>query len=103
MLSLMGGHGSDIYRQFEDLVVKGFLVARSVCDMVISVVGALADSGVPCFMHKEDNINKLRERFLPAMSTTESAKFIRLKIADAAGKWTTKAYDRLQRLQNNVH
>ena len=99
----MGGQGSEAYRHFEDLVVKGFLVARGMCDMLVSVVSALADSGVPCFLHKEDNLDKLRERFVPGLSATDSAKFIRLKVADAADKWTTKAYDRIQKLQNNVH
>ena len=40
---------------------------------------------------------------MPELTTTESAKFIRMKIKDAADKWTTKAYDGIQKLQNNIY
>ena len=103
MVALMGGQGGEVYRQFEDLVVRGFLVARSVCCEVVDVVAALADSGLPCFLHKEDNLERLRGRFMPELTATEAAKCMRLKVADAADKWTTKAYDGIQKLQNNIY
>ena len=73
------------------------------CNEIVDLISALADSGLPCFLHKQDNLEKLRGRFMPELTTTESAKFIRMKIKDAADKWTTKAYDGIQKLQNNIY
>ena len=103
MIALMGGQGSGPYELFVDLVVKGFLVARGVMDPIMDIVLSVADSGLPCFLHKEDNLEKMRARFVPEMTPSEAAKYMRTKVNDAADKWTTNAYDGIQKLQNNIH
>lgn len=36
---------------FVDLCVRGFLIARSVAEDIIAVVGLMQHSGLPCFGH----------------------------------------------------
>ena len=84
-------------------MVRGFLIARGVGEEVCDIVAGLADSGLPCFMHKDDNLERLRGRFMSNMSCSEAAKSMRAKVSDAADKWTTKAYDGIQKLQNNIY
>jgi phosphatidylinositol kinase/protein kinase (PI-3 family) len=92
-----------VYVLFLDLVVRGFLVARSVSDSIVDIVQSLGDSGLPCFMHKDDNLEKLRGRFVSEMTNSEAAKYMRGKAIDAADKWSTNAYDGIQKMQNNIH
>ena len=104
MVDLMGGDlQSDIFRIFEDLTVKGFLVARSVMGALMTIVSAMVDSGLPCFMHKEDNVHKMQQRFFPHCCDNEAAALMRGLVRDAACKWTTVAYDGIQKLQNNIY
>jgi phosphatidylinositol 4-kinase A len=100
----MGGSpSSDVFKSFEDLTLKGFMVARSVMDAILSITSVMVDSGLPCFLHKEDNVISMQERFFPNCSDTEAAKLMRGLVADAANKWTTIAYDGIQKLQNNIY
>ena len=103
MITLMGGSHSDTYGEFIDLVVKGYLIARSVSEPIMDIVQCLADSGLPCFMYKDDNIDRMRARFMLDVTTSEASRHMRAKVADAADKWTTNAYDGLQKMQNNIH
>jgi phosphatidylinositol 4-kinase A len=103
MIALMGGTNSEVYVLFLDLVVRGFLVARSVSDSIVGIIQSLGDSGLPCFMHKDDNLEKLRGRFVSEMTNSEAAKYMRGKAIDAADKWSTNAYDGIQKMQNNIH
>lgn len=103
MITLMGGSHSDTYGEFIDLVVKGYLIARSVSEPIMDIVQCLADSGLPCFMYKDDNIDRMKARFMLDVTTSEAARHMRAKVADAADKWTTNAYDGLQKMQNNIH
>jgi phosphatidylinositol 4-kinase A len=103
MIALMGGTNSEVYVLFLDLIVRGFLVARSVSECIVDIVQSLGDSGLPCFMYKDDNLEKLRGRFVSEMTNSEAAKYMRGKATDAADKWSTNAYDGIQKMQNNIH
>jgi phosphatidylinositol 4-kinase len=103
MVSLLGGLRSELFGSFVDMAVRGFLVTREAMDPILDIVYALEDSGLPNFMHKPDNLEKLKARFVPEMTTTEAAKFMHDKVFDAADKWTTNAYDNVQKVQNNIY
>lgn len=104
MVELLGGSiDSAEFKSFEDLTVKAFLVARSVMDPILVVASTMIDSGLPCFLHREDNISDLRDRFFPQCSDCDAASHMRRLVKDAANKWTTVAYDGIQKLQNNIY
>ena len=103
MLELLGGHKSELFSTFMSLTIRGFLAARQVMEPLLVVVAAMADSGLPCFMHKANNLAKLRARFVPELSDTEAARYIKGRVLDAKNKWTTRAYDGIQKLQQNIY
>lgn len=102
MIELMGGAHSEAFGTFTELVVQGFLVARRMMSPILAVVSSFADSGLPCFTYKADNISALRGRFDPSVSDSIAADRMRKRVRDAAYKWTTNAYDYLQKVQNNI-
>jgi len=103
MLELMGGVESETFAYFIDTVVRGFLIARRLETPLLSTIAAFADSGLPCFMHRDDNLATLRERFLPDKTDLQASDHMKRLILDAANKWTTKMYDGIQKLQNNIY
>lgn len=103
MIDIIGGAKSEEFERFISLTIQGFLAAREVMNSVLTLVASAADSGLPCFMHKEDNISKMRARFFPECTSTQAASLMRAIILDSANKWTTVAYDGVQKLQNNIY
>ena len=103
MVDLFGGMRSETFAVFVDLVVKAFLAAREVMDSILAVVSCMADSGLPCFTAKLNNVTQLRNRFFPTMTAVDAAQAMRGLVFDAAAKWTTTAYDGVQKLQNNIY
>ena len=104
MIDVLGGSkDAEPFRLFIDLTVQGFLVAREIMINIILIVSSMIDSGLPCFLHKDNNLDLLRERFFPDCSDGEAAEKMRKLIDDAANKWTTVAYDGIQKLQNNIY
>ena len=102
MLEMLEGTRSEIFGSFMSLVIRGFLVARQVMEPMLIMVSSMADSGLPCFMHKNNNLAKMRARFVPDLTDTQAADYIAFRVLDAANKWTTRAYDKIQRLQQNI-
>jgi phosphatidylinositol 4-kinase A len=100
---LGGGKTAEPFRCFVDLTVQGFLVAREIVMNILVSVTAMMDSGLPCFLHKDNNLDLLRDRFFVDCSNGEAARRMRSLIDDAASKWTTIAYDGIQKLQNNIY
>lgn len=104
MIELLGGNlDAEPFRLFVDLTVRGFLAARLVMNPILIVVASMADSGLPCFLHRIDNLVQLRDRFVPTMTSLEAAEYMKGLISDAANKWTTVCYDGIQKLQNNIY
>ena len=103
MVELLGGVNSQPFFRFVELTVRGFLVARKLMSPVMSVVSSMADSSLPCFLHSKNCISNTRARFFPDKTDSEAAKLMRGLIYDSADKWTTKAYDGIQKLQNNIY
>jgi phosphatidylinositol 4-kinase len=103
MLELLGGPKSELFSTFMSMTIRGFLAARQVMEPLLIIVAAMADSGLPCFMHKADNLAKLRARFVPELSDTDAAVYMKGRVLDAKNKWTTRAYDGIQKLQQNIY
>ena len=102
MIELLGGDQSDVYKTFVTFAVRGFLAARHVMPTVMAMVSAFADSGLPCFLHKPNNLALLRNRFVPDLSSSEAAESMRRIIVAAKRNWTTGAYDVVQGMQHGI-
>ncbi|GAX81982.1 hypothetical protein CEUSTIGMA_g9410.t1, partial [Chlamydomonas eustigma] len=92
---------SSHFKLFEQLCVRGYLVARTVAEPIIATVALMAESGLPCF-GRGAPIENLRRRFHLEMSERQAAQFMRQTISDAYQKWTTGVYDALQNIQNRI-
>ena len=102
MIDLMGGVESKTFRGFVGIATKAFLVARRNMSKFVTIVASFADSGAPCFLQHPNNIHAFRNRFFPDLDELSAAAAFQMLIADAAGKWTTRAYDWIQLMQNNI-
>jgi len=103
MMQLLGGDGSELYEEFSVLAVRGFLAARNIKEPIMTAVATLADSGLPCFRHKSDNLVRLRDRFVPEMNNMQASVYFRKIIRNANQNVTTWMYDGIQKLQNNIY
>ena len=103
MLEILEGTKSEFFHLFTQLAIKGFLASRQIMEQLLTLVSAMADSGLPCFMHKANNLMRMRQRFCPQKNDIEAAEYMKRLINDAANKWTTTVYDGIQKLQNNIY
>src|SRR3546814_20948225 len=104
MMGILGGStGSEAVQMCVEMTSRGLLAARQLLEPVMVLITAQADSGLPCFTYKDDNLAKLRARFVPHLSDAEAAKYMRGLINDAIRKWTTTVYDGIQKLQNTIN
>lgn len=104
MFQLLGGSlESEPYIYFVDMTVKAFLIARELKHSLLTIITSFADSGLPCFTHKADNIEKLLGRFMPDLSDADAGIEMKRLVNDACRKWTTIMYDGIQKLQNNIY
>ncbi|KAF5834125.1 kinase-like domain-containing protein [Dunaliella salina] len=92
---------SATWTEFEELVVRGYLAARTVAEPIIATVALMAQSGLPCYSRGAP-VDNLRRRFHLEMSEKQAAAFMRQVINDAYAKWTTGFYDYIQALQNRI-
>ncbi|KAK9849792.1 hypothetical protein WJX84_000135 [Apatococcus fuscideae] len=92
---------SATFQEFQELCIRGFLVARGVAEGIIAAVALMKDSGLPCFGRGRP-VENLRRRFRLDLNDAQAAAFMRATIADAYDKWTTGFYDYIQYLQNRI-
>ena len=103
MVEMLDGLHSEVFDYFVTCAVRAFLVARRYTPLFTTIVGSFADSGLPCFMYKPTAIEAFRARFFPYDNDMVAATKFRGLILDSANKWTTSAYDGIQKLQNNIY
>lgn len=89
------------YLMFQELVVRGYLVARTIAEPIVATVALMAESGLPCF-GRGAPVENLKKRFHLEMNERQAAGFMRATIEDAYQKWTTAGYDALQFAQNKI-
>ncbi|CAG9463127.1 unnamed protein product [Pedinophyceae sp. YPF-701] len=90
------------FLQFQELVIKGFLVARSLAREIMSVVGLMEHSGLPCFGYGKPLPNLMR-RFKLELTDREAADHMLATVKDSYDNWRTKAYDIIQFLQQDIN
>ena len=103
MIELLDGTSSPMFNYFVTISIRGFLVARQHLQCCLSLISSFADSGLPCFMYKASNLEAFKGRFYPDLDDVRAGLVFKELIFDAANKWTTAAYDGIQKLQNNIY
>lgn len=103
MIELMGGFKSEAYHTFVQTIIRGFLIARKVRVPLLAIVSAYADSGLPCFNHKEDNLQRMNYRFFPTKRDSKAATKMFKLIKQAERSNRTYWYDVIQHIQQNIH
>ena len=103
MIELLGGFESEVYQTFVQTIIRGFLIARKVRVPILAIISAFADSGLPCFNHKEDNLRRMNDRFFPSKRDSKAATKMHKLIKNAARSSRTYFYDVIQHMQQNIH
>src|SRR3546814_3467027 len=61
MMDILGGSTeSEAFQMFVEMTIRGFLAARQLLEPVMVLITAQADSGLPCFTYKDDNLEIVR-------------------------------------------
>jgi phosphatidylinositol 4-kinase A len=98
MMQIMGGSAtSEPFVCFMELAVRAFLVAREHLSEIVTLVEAMLETHLPCFMPR--TIANLTGRFSPGKSVTLAAKDMSAVMLEALQlvSWlTTKTYDKYQ-------
>ena len=101
-IDIMGGGGqAEPYKLFVRKVVQGFLAVRQYADEFYNLTELMYQSGFPCF--KPHSMEALRDRFKQDLTTFEAAAHMFRLVRDAHDKWTTRGYDLIQQMQNDIY
>ena len=103
MIELLGGFKSEAYHNFVQTTIRGFLIARKLRTPILALVSAFADSGLPCFGHKDNNLQNLNERFFPTKRDSKAATKMYKLIRQAACSNRTYLYDVIQHMQQKIY
>lgn len=105
MVEVMGGSKSSAFKLFKKLCVQGYLEACRYANKILLMVDIMypGNESMPCFLQgREYVLENLRERFGVDLSRKERANRMVKLIASAHGNWTTKAYDRFQKVSLGI-
>jgi len=105
MVELMGSdeHGktaTPLVKWFQELVLRGFMAVREHRAEILALVEPMLASTLPCF--KANSLAALKARFFPDKDEAAAAESMLAIVNDAWNKWTTNAYDWIQKAQQNV-
>jgi phosphatidylinositol 4-kinase len=102
MIKIMGGSiHSEPFSLYLNLVIKAFLVVRKYQEHIYNTVKQMVKSGLPCFLPQ--SLENLRGRFMLHLNDLEAAHYMKKVVYDAADKWTTNWYDRIQWIQQRIY
>lgn len=102
MIEIMGGSiKSEPFQSYMNMIIRAFLVIRKYHEHVINTVKLMSMSGLPCFLPQ--TMENLKNRFVLDYNDSEAADYMKDIILDAADKWTTNWYDRIQWIQQKIY
>lgn len=105
MLEVMGGLGSPLFSEFVTLFCCGFLALQAHADTFLTVVDVMCrGSNFNCFVGKdpEELVSKLRERFCPELTKSQTVAYALDLIKFATTSYGTKQYDYFQYLSQGI-
>eukprot|EP01121_Diplochlamys_sp_Union-15-3_P005491 TRINITY_DN15830_c0_g1_i1.p1 TRINITY_DN15830_c0_g1~~TRINITY_DN15830_c0_g1_i1.p1 ORF type:complete len:127 (+),score=13.53 TRINITY_DN15830_c0_g1_i1:175-555(+) len=102
-VEVLEGIGSNMYRYFEALVIRGFMDIRKYMDRILLMVEMTSvGSKLPCFQGGQATIDALRERFHVGLTDAESIKLVEDLIVKSLDNWRTLQYDKYQYYTNAI-
>jgi len=105
MLEVMGGLESPLFSEFVTLFCCGFLALQAHADTFLTVVEITCKgSNFHCFDGKDPDeiVSKLRERFCPELSKSQTVAYALDLIKFATTSYGTKQYDYFQYLSQGI-
>ncbi|KAI7904652.1 uncharacterized protein BX663DRAFT_431102 [Cokeromyces recurvatus] len=101
MVQVMGGNSEEqAFKQFSELVIKGYLACRPYAELIMQLVTLMLQSGLPCF--RGETIKRMRTRFQIDKSDRVAADFMIQKIKESFENQRTVIYDYFQKLTNGI-
>ncbi|KAI8370194.1 hypothetical protein BD560DRAFT_329659 [Blakeslea trispora] len=101
MVQVMGGNSEEqAFRQFSELVIKGYLACRPHAELITQLVTLMLQSGLPCF--RGDTIKRMRARFQSDKSDRAAADFMIQRVKDSFENQRTVLYDYFQKVTNGI-
>ncbi|KAI9473756.1 MAG: hypothetical protein EXX96DRAFT_596776 [Benjaminiella poitrasii] len=101
MVQVMGGNSEEqAFKQFSELVIKGYLACRPYAELIMQLVTLMLQSGLPCF--RGETIKRMRTRFQTDKSDRVAADFMIQKIKESFENQRTVLYDYFQKVTNGI-
>ncbi|KAI8079556.1 uncharacterized protein B0P05DRAFT_541070 [Gilbertella persicaria] len=101
MVQVMGGNSEEqAFKQFSELVIKGYLACRPYAELIMQLVTLMLQSGLPCF--KGETIKRMRARFQTDKSDRAAADFMIQRVKDSFENQRTVLYDYFQKVTNGI-
>jgi len=101
MASVMGGPGSEGYKLFQRLCVKGFLACRPYARFFRELVRPMTDTDLPCFKNDAD-LALFYGRFEPELSDDAAAEKMLAHVAKSLNNKLTRGYDLFQKKAEGI-
>jgi phosphatidylinositol 4-kinase len=100
-IEIMEGVESDYFREFQELMFKGFMALRKNYKIILNFIEIyiLTNADLPCFYYKETIIENFKTKLKldKLIRESEIKEEINLLIFQALDNWRTKLYDNFQK------
>ncbi|KAI7889364.1 uncharacterized protein EV154DRAFT_423997 [Mucor mucedo] len=101
MVQVMGGNSEgQAFKQFSELVIKGYLACRPYAELIMQLVTLMLQSGLPCF--RGETIKRMRTRFQTDKSDRIAADFMIQRVKESFENQRTVLYDYFQKVTNGI-
>lgn len=101
MVELMGGVDSPLYRWFQEITIRAFLLARDDWRSICALPMLMFDSTLACF--KPKSLSNLQQRFFVDCDDRTAAEKMTDLVLDACNKTSTNLYDWIQQAQQKIY
>lgn len=101
MVELMGGTESQLYRWFQEITVRAFLLVRDDWRSVCALPLLMFDSTLACF--KPKSLQNLQSRFFIDVDEKTAAERMTALVLDSCNKTSTNLYDWIQQAQQRIY
>ncbi|KAK0181992.1 hypothetical protein PV327_000167 [Microctonus hyperodae] len=103
-VEVMGGSHSELFQEFKNLILRGFVAARKHMDKVVNLVEImLSGSQLPCFKTGgAATVQGLKNRFHLTLTEDQLRQHVDDLVEGSIHSWSTKLYDRYQYFANGT-
>lgn len=104
-IDIMGGQQSEVFQDFTELCIEGFLCARKNMSQLIVLIRCMMREGspsLPCFEGGRSVVSALERRFHKNLNRAQTVTLVKGLISQSIDAWSTTAYDRFQQITNNI-